>query len=207
MDREKNHWNVTSTSLLLGVKIILLSYRTFCWGWLDIRIKRREFGVISKPSTSESIWGDGEHLGIPKSVSSPAKQILWLGPGNLYFQQTTIFVIIAADKWSHIYQLKAIPIYYSTALDGTSVVGSYKAVVNPPVGDGIASEGLTEEGFTSKLMQVVNKIQLFKGRLTKVLGSLLAIGWRMPSVPFQMGLSNMAACLIKDSKRESPLAR
>lgn len=93
------------------------------------------------------------------------------------------------------------------ALDGTSVLGSYKAVVNLPAGDGTSSEGPTREGSTSKLMQVVKKIQLFKGCLTEVLGSLLAVGWRMPSVPFHMGLSNMAACLIKASKKESPLAR
>ena len=51
------------------------------------------------------------------------------------------------------------------ALDGTSVLGSYKAVVNLPAWDGTSSEGPTREGSASKLMHIVKKIQLFKSCL------------------------------------------
>lgn len=63
------------------------------------------------------------------------------------------------------------------------------------------------EGSAATLTQIVGQMQLFNSCLTKGLDSLLATGWRLPSVPFWIDLSNMTVCLLKASQRESLLAK
>ena len=63
------------------------------------------------------------------------------------------------------------------------------------------------EGSAATLTQIVGQMQLFNSCLTKGLESLLATGWRLPSVPFWIDLSNMTVCLLKASQRESLLAK
>ena len=50
---------------------------------------------------------------------------------------------------------------------------------------------------------VVGRIQFFKAFYTERLCSLQAVGHRLPSVPCHMDQSDMAACFIKTSKRDS----
>lgn len=69
---------------------------------------------------------------------------------------------------------------------------------------GVTSQDLTEGGSSSKHICVLAGRTQVLYRLS-ARGSLLAIGWKPPLVPCQMGLSNMASC--KASKRESQLAR
>ena len=60
--------------------------------------------------------------------------------------------------------------------------------------------------FQAHLVAVI-RIQCLTGYWTEGLSSFLIVGWRLPSVSFCVGPSNVAAYFIKISKRESPVRR
>lgn len=54
----------------------------------------------------------------------------------------------------------------------------------------VSAMGLTGEGFAFELTYlVVGEIQFFMACCTEGLSSLMAVGWKLPSVPSHVGLS------------------
>lgn len=70
-----------------------------------------------------------------------------------------------------------------------------------------SSQGLSGKATASELLSLLPGLKLLTGCWTVRVGSWLPAGQTLPSVPSRGGLSNMAACSIKASTRESLLAK
>lgn len=80
-----------------------------------------------------------------------------------------------------------------------------KAAVKVLARAGFSSEALLRANFRAH--EVIGRFQFLAGWWTEGLPFLLAISWRLPSVPCYVGLPNMAACFHKANEGESLLAR
>lgn len=76
----------------------------------------------------------------------------------------------------------------------------HKAAIQLPVGAVVSCESSRREGATSKLFQVVGKIQFPEDYWTVCLIFLMAVGWKLPLVLCHVDLSNIAPWLIKVCK-------
>lgn len=93
--------------------------------------------------------------------------------------------------------------FYRSRLSFVLYLGrvSHRLKLELPVRAMVSSPETPREGFTPKLPDVAERIQLLMNWWTESLSVPSSVGWRLYLVPCHVGLSNMAACLINTKHR------